>query len=340
MNLTEYWAALEEGDAQLAVKLAERALEDGEPLLDVLDVVCAAQAEVGRLWAADEWNIAQEHRATSISEEVVDALANRVQPTERRGSIVITCADGEWHALPSRVLSTAFRGSGYAVTFLGASVPARHLAQLLHEVGPDVTAISCALATRLPAAREMIEASRGAGIPVLIGGRGFGTDGRWGLALGANAWAPDARSAVRLVERGGLPVFVTPPPRHRAPADVLALLRRRRTEIVHESLQRMMADVPTVARYNAYQRGRAEEDLEHILDFLAAALYVDDASVFTEFIDWLREVLTARGVPTTTLVEGLQIVSAVLASEAGPYDRALDILRLGAELLQQPDAKT
>ena len=158
----------------------------------------------------------------------------RTSGQRRRGSIVMTCADGEWHALPSRVLSAALRGAGWSVTFLGASVPARHLAQLLHELGPDVTAISCALATRLPAAREMIEASRGAGIPVLVGGRGFGSDGRWGLTLGANAWAPDARSALAVVGDGTLPAFATPAPPHRARADTLAALRRRRPELVAE----------------------------------------------------------------------------------------------------------
>jgi methanogenic corrinoid protein MtbC1 len=329
VNFETYWSALASGDGALTVKLAERALDDGEPLLDVLDTVCAAQAEVGRLWADNAWSVAHEHRATSISEQVVDALAAHARPTARRGSIVMTCADGEWHALPSRVLTAALRGSGWAVTFLGASVPARHLASLLHELGPDVTAISCALATRLPAAREMIEASRGAGVPVLVGGRGFGTDGRWGLALGANAWAPNARAALRVVQDGSLPAFATPAPPHRAPADALAALRRRRPAIVAESMRRMTAGLSDVAGYDDYQRRRTEEDVEHILDFLAAALFVDDPALFTEFVGWLVEILAARGVPAATVARGLGVVAEVVDSEPGPYDRALDILRLG-----------
>jgi methanogenic corrinoid protein MtbC1 len=174
-----YWAAVALGEASAATRLAIEQYDAGVTMPVLLDeLVCVAQAEVGRLWAANEWNIAQEHRATSVSEDVVAALAARIETPATGRSVVISCAEGEWHALPSRVLSTALRAEGWRVTFLGASVPARQLAPMLQELGPDVTAISCALPARLFDAREMIEVSRSAGVPVLIGGRGFGPQGR------------------------------------------------------------------------------------------------------------------------------------------------------------------
>ena len=333
-----YWAAVAAGDPYAARRLALDALDGGIPVLDVLErLVLAAQAEVGRRWAADEWSVAQEHRATSISEDVVAALAARVpDPPPEARTIVMTCADREWHALPARALSLVFCSAGWQVIFLGAAVPVAHLASLLQDVGPDLTALSCTVPPRLFEAREMIEVSRDAGIPVLVGGRGFGTDGRWARVLGANAWAPDARAACALLRDAPPAAFTSPAPQLRAPDDDLAHLRGRRRAIAAASLSAMSAALPDVARYDRRQRARTEEDVEHILDFLAAALFVDDVTLFTEFVSWLAEILAARGVPGGTLRAGLEMVAGAVEAEAGPHSRSLDFLAAGAAEVPTP----
>lgn len=330
----DYWAAVTSGDAQAAASVLVHEYQSGAGLADMLDMVCFAQAEVGRLWAANEWNVAQEHRATSVGEEVIAALSAQLDPPAADGkTVVLTCTDGEWHSLPSKVLSAALRAAGHRVTYLGASVPARQLSQLVHELGPDVIAISCALPTRLPDARQMIETAREAGVPALVGGRGFGSDGRWASPLGANAWAPDARGAISILGGDELPAFATPAPPLRQPDDAIGFLRARAAEIVAASMSRMTAGLADVASYDSTQIDRTREDVHHILDFLSAALYVDDVVLFTDFVTWLDELLVARGVPTATLRRGLDVIAEVIASERGPYDRALDFLRTGANLL-------
>jgi methanogenic corrinoid protein MtbC1 len=52
---------------------------------------------------------------------------------------VVTCAEGEWHSLPARMVAEVLRLHGWQVTFLGASTPADHLRRLLTEVGIVVT---------------------------------------------------------------------------------------------------------------------------------------------------------------------------------------------------------
>ena len=127
-----YWDALSAGDPSSAVRVALDLRSSGTGVADILDdLVAAAQSEVGRLWAANRWNVAQEHRATSVSEEVVAALAATVQPTGDRGTAVVTCVDGEWHALASRVVASVLREGGWQVHHLGASVPVAHLVEFL-----------------------------------------------------------------------------------------------------------------------------------------------------------------------------------------------------------------
>lgn len=326
-----YWSALAEGDTTAAVAVVTAAHEAGAPLLDVLDVVCAAQAEVGRRWAANEWNVAQEHRATSISEDAVAALTTRTHKPATRGELVVTCADGEFHSLPSRVLSAALRDDGWRVTYLGASVPTRHLSALLHDVGPDATLLSCALPLRLFRAREVIEASRSAGVPVLVGGRGFGADGRWGLGLGATGWAADARTALERLRGGNLPAFADPAAPLVRPDDAFDRLAEARTEIAATAMRRMSGRLADVAAYDQRQRARTAEDVDFILDYLAAALVVDDTALFTDFVGWLTPMLGARGVPAATVVAGLHVVGEAIAAVAGELPRAAAILAAGAE---------
>jgi methanogenic corrinoid protein MtbC1 len=332
-----YWAALAAGDSAAAIAVATSEQQRGVALADVLtQLVCASQNEVGRRWAANEWNVAQEHRATSVSEDVVAAISAATASTGTGRGVLVTCADGEWHSLPSRVLAAVLRDAGCRVTFLGASVPTRHLTQLLDDVGPDVVAISCALPTRLFDAREMIEAARSTGTPVIVGGRGFGPDGRWGRALGANGWAPDARSAVQLIESGELPPFTTPVPPLAAPDDAIDRLRDSARVVVDETVQRMLARLPDVARYNRPQMARTEEDTAHIVNFLCAALFVDDEVLFIDFVGWLGHVLVSRGVAEATLAAGLREVGTTIETVCGALPRAQRFLAAGIAAASAP----
>ena len=236
------------------------------------------------------------------------------------------------------MLAAALRTAGHRVTYLGASVPVRHFAQLLHETGPDVTAISCALPTRLFEARRMIEVSREAGIPVMVGGAGFGPDGIWARTLGADAWAPDARGAALAMGAETLPIFTGSAPPLPAADGAVDDLRTRLPEIVASGMQIMRERMPDVAGYDTDQARRTAEDIEYIVEFLRAALFVDDVRLFTDFVGWLRAVLVARGVPAVTLSVSMRLVAQVIDSRPGPYERALHFLAHGAAAVEEPAA--
>ena len=170
-----YLDRLEEADEYGAIEVATGLLDAGVPAERVLlDLVVPAQVEVGERWARNEWSVAQEHAATHISERVVAAVAGYADPRPTRGRIVVACMDGEWHALPPRLVAEVLRLRGWQVTFLGASVPAAHLVSYLHRHDAYAVALACALPMRLPYAHRMIEACRRSDVPVVVGGRGFG----------------------------------------------------------------------------------------------------------------------------------------------------------------------
>ncbi|MFF5181405.1 B12-binding domain-containing protein [Micromonospora sp. NPDC000316] len=307
-----YVDCLADADEYAAIDVALGLVDAGVPPERVLlDLVAPAQSEVGERWARNEWSVAQEHAATHISERVVAAVAAHANVRPTGGRVVVACMDGEWHALPPRLVAEVLRLRGWQVTFLGASVPAAHLVSYLHRHDAQAVALACALPMRLPHAHRMIEACRRSDVPVVVGGRGFGADGRWAARLGA-AWAPDAPSASELIgDERALRRVPAAQLAHLAD-DEYASLVRRRGELIDSALTDLRERVPAARSYTAAQLDATVSDLGHIVDFLAAALYVDDASLFTEFVKWLVGILSSRGVPASAVGLTLEHYATVL----------------------------
>ncbi|MER5731224.1 cobalamin-dependent protein [Streptomyces sp. NPDC002138] len=324
------WDAVLAGDERTAVAAVRRALDDGaEPEGVLLDVIARVQGRIGGHWAANRINVAQEHAATAINERTVGAVAGhpaaRTEPS--RGRVVVACVDGEWHGLPARLVAEVLKLRGWQVDYLGAHVPTPHLVAHIHRTGPEVVALSSSIPTRLPTAHATITACQAAGAPVLVGGAAFGPDGEYARLLGADAWAPDARSAADLLERRPLPR----PRADHQPIDDLphladqeyTLVTRSRPQLVRAVLTALENRLPSMRGYDEAQRERTAEDLAHIVDFLGAALYTGDPELLSRFLLWTTGILEARGVPARSLPPALD----VLAGELKDFPRATDMLR-------------
>jgi methanogenic corrinoid protein MtbC1 len=330
------WDAVATADEYRATDIVLRALDDGvDPESVLLDVIAAVQGTVGEEWAANRISVAQEHAATSINERAVTALALHpaARTTARRGRITVACVDGEWHALPARLLAEVLKLRGWQVDYLGAQVPAHHLISHLHTTKADAVALSSSIATRLPTAHTAITACQAIGLPVLVGGAAFGPDGRYARLLGAQAWAPDARSAADRLAEGPLPR----PRADHQPMDDLPHLADQEYTMVARNSHALVRSVflaledafPAMRGYDDVQRERTAEDLAHIVEFLATALYLGDEELFTWFITWTAGILRARGVPAQSLPPALNL----FVHELKDFPRASRTLRRGIEAL-------
>jgi methanogenic corrinoid protein MtbC1 len=329
----EFFDALTRADEQGALDLAADLVRAGTPVTEVLlALVGPAQQRVGLLWQTGEWSVAREHAATCINERVVAAVGGRARGTGERGHVVLGCPDGEWHALPARIVGEVLRQHGWRVTFLGASVPTAHLISYLHEQGPDVVAVSCALPVHLPGAHRTIAAAQRTGTPVLAGGPGFGADGRWARRLGVDAYAATATEAVELLGGGGW-----------APAPAAAVsetggaeyagLRERRAALVREAVARLDGASPLAGGRDGLA-GDPDTDTGQLVDYLAAAVYLQDRDLLVDHVRWLAVVLAARGVP----VDGVRTVLEALTDGLHDFPSALDCLAHARTALVAPGA--
>ncbi|MER5885903.1 cobalamin B12-binding domain-containing protein [Streptomyces sp. NPDC001941] len=294
-------------------------LDDGlgaESLL--LDVLAPCQEEIGALWASGTLTVVQEHFATAISERAATlAMAHpSVRAIPPRGRITMACVPGEWHALAARLAADVLRLRGWSVTYLGPHVPTGQLARYLAGFEVGLLALSSSMTTRLPQAHAAIRAAHQTGVPVLAGGAGFGGRGEYGRRLAAEAVAVTARTAAELLDTTAFgPVRpltrVTFEPPH---VEEYLLLRGGRAALLGEITGRSREGEragdgdgasdgqDTGGRSSGRYGSGGYGDVEcagHVLDFLLAAVYMDDVTVLRDGVRWLGSVARPNTVSGT-----------------------------------------
>jgi methanogenic corrinoid protein MtbC1 len=305
------------GDATSAVRLGLNLLDQGASTeAVVVDLLAAAQQESGERWLRNEWTVADEHVVSGVTQRSLDAIANWVKPAAPSGSVVVACAEGDWHSLPAQMFSEALRSHGFEIAFLGASTPSDHVARLLTRVRPDALIVTCNLALFFAGVTTVADAAHRTGTPVIAGGRALRSGPARALRLGADAWTPDVATTVATLHEWA-DNRPSPPPVPTAFDGVPMVLDLDSQLLASAAFDSMTASRSWMSDLTTEQVARTREDLAFIVRFIAAARLVDDPAVFLEFLDWLNTLLGARGVPGTALVAGLEAL-APLVDNADP----------------------
>lgn len=201
-----YLAAVRAGERHRAFDLIEKARSADLDLRTLyLEVFQPALREVGRLWQENLLTVAEEHLATAITQAAMLRLYSHAEiPYGGSGPCVIAaCAETERHEIGLRMLCDFLDLEGWDTVFLGASVPAESLVQMVGERKPAVVALSCAIAPHLPQLRTTIAAVRDAAGTqqplILVGGRPFLDRPQLIHSVGADLTARDASEAARLL---------------------------------------------------------------------------------------------------------------------------------------------
>ena len=118
-EVQRYLRALGRGDRPAALHQVRSLRPAGHGVAALIqELLVPAQLAVGELWVADAWSVAQEHAATAISESVLNALAVQEAPpaSPHALTLVVTCVEQEWHALPALMVTEHLRAEGFTVS--------------------------------------------------------------------------------------------------------------------------------------------------------------------------------------------------------------------------------
>lgn len=273
----------------------------------ILDVLAPTQQQVGLLWQANCWSVAQEHAATAVVDGVLGAIA--LQTRSRRtaqGSVLVACVEGEYHSFPARLGVELLRYDGWEVTFLGSSLPASDLQTFVAVAAPDVVVLSCTVPLFLLGAARCFAALAEIGVPALAAGAGFGTTGHRAARVGASGWIGQGTSASAVIE--GLLTPAGPPKGRDAEAVQLELAAR---EVAAAALAQMSSRMPGLSLHSDLQV-RTETDVATIVSYLGLALDLDEPQLFAGFVSWLADVQRSRKLPPALVSDSLDVVADVL----------------------------
>jgi methylmalonyl-CoA mutase cobalamin-binding subunit len=256
-------------------------------------------------------SLAEEHLVSGVTQRALDAVASSLEPPAPGGLVVVACAEGDWHSLPAQMFAEMLRAHGFHVSFLGASTAAEDVSALIVRQRPDALAVSCSLPLSFIGVTRLVDAAHLHDTPALAGGRALGDGPDRAVRLGADAWAAgidDAVAVLRRWQHERPPISAEP-----TAVDPTALqLDLNAPAIATAALEAMSASHPPRAAYGGDQLAQMKEELELVTRFTAAAQLVDDPTVLTDMLVWVRTLLANRAVPPAAVTAGLTALAPLV----------------------------
>jgi 5-methyltetrahydrofolate--homocysteine methyltransferase len=193
------------GQAQEVEQGVQGALDKGIEADEILnESLIPAMGEVGKRFEEGEFFVPE----MLISARAMKAGLAILKPylvdsgVESAGIVAIGTVQGDLHDIGKNLVAVMLEGAGFEVRDLGVDVPPETFVDAANE-GAQVIGLSALLTTTMPKMEQTIQALREANVlnkvSVIIGGAPVTES--YAQQIGADAFAPDASSATRVVRQ-------------------------------------------------------------------------------------------------------------------------------------------
>jgi len=204
MNTTEtIYQNVLEGDAQAVEASVNKALQEGVPAETILkEGLISAMDQVGKLYEAGDFFVPEMLVAARAMQSGLRILKPQLVAggSKSGGTIAVGTVKGDLHDIGKNLVVMMLEGAGFEVKDLGVNVDPATFVKAAQE-GAQVLGMSALLTTTMNNMQATIEILKTAGLrnqlKVIIGGAPVTDD--FAKKIGADAFAPDASSAVRVV---------------------------------------------------------------------------------------------------------------------------------------------
>ena len=196
---------VQKGDTEATSRLIEQVLDSGESAESILyDGLVAGMNIVSEKFKNNECFIPE----VLVSARAMNQGLERLKPllaaanVEPRGKVVMGSIQGDLHDIGKNIVGMLLQGAGYEIIDLGADVSVQKFVDAARERQADVVGMSSLLTTTMVNMQSVISGLEGAGvrseIKVIIGGAPV--TAAFAEKIGADGYAPDAASAIDLVD--------------------------------------------------------------------------------------------------------------------------------------------
>jgi 5-methyltetrahydrofolate--homocysteine methyltransferase len=196
--------AVEVGDRTTAVRITREAVDEGVDPRTILAAMTAAMEVIGQRFQCSEIYVPEMlisaramKEATAVLEPVLTAAGVRPDHTAVIGTI-----KGDLHDIGKNLVAMMWKGANIEVVDLGTNVSAETFVTAAREHEASIVGISALLTTTMVGMKDVVAAIRAANlgdVKVIVGGAPVTAE--YAASIGADAYAPDAATAVEVAKR-------------------------------------------------------------------------------------------------------------------------------------------
>lgn len=203
VNLNEISKGIIDGDWGAVLELTKAALDGNVPAKEILNKgLIPGLKKVGDLFETGEYFLPE----LLISGEAASRAVELLEPalskgdTPPAGKYLIGTVQGDVHDIGKNIVIMMLKGNGWEVTDLGVDVSSEEFCSAVDKGDFDILGMSSLLTMTMPNTAKTINALKTAGlrekVKVMVGGAPVTQE--WADKIGADGYAPDASSAVRI----------------------------------------------------------------------------------------------------------------------------------------------
>ena len=194
------------GDTTIVESQVSKALDDGANARDILAKgLIGGMNVVGKRFRDGDMFLPEVLMSASAMHKGLDIvkplLAESGQPSAAK--VIMGTVEGDVHDIGKKIVGFLLQGNGFDVIDLGTDLKAEVFIQAIEKHKPDVLGMSALLTTTMLNMGKVIELLKEGGlrekIKVIVGGAPVSEE--FAKSIGADGYAPEAGSAVELVEK-------------------------------------------------------------------------------------------------------------------------------------------
>jgi corrinoid protein of di/trimethylamine methyltransferase len=199
--------AVQEGEDEDALALAQQAMAEEMDPLAVVDALTKAIREVGDRFERMEVFLPEMMLAAKAMQKALEPitpyLEERKAQRQRKGTVVIGTVEGDIHEIGKSIVALLLEVNGYVVHDLGPDVNALEFIKKAQQFEADVIGASALMTTTMPGQQEIVELLKDMNLRdrflVMVGGTPVTS--AWAEEIGADSWAENAMQAVTALDR-------------------------------------------------------------------------------------------------------------------------------------------
>ena len=201
-------SAMKSGDIDSSVELTKKVLEEGTPAKEIADSLIEAIREVGEAYEKFEVFLPEMMMASDAMIEIMKIVEPKLKEESpdaelRAAKIIMATVKGDIHEIGKNIVITLLNANRFDVVDLGADADSLDIVKTAERENASVIGLSSLMTTTMPGQKEVVGVLNDMGLrdkfKVIIGGAP--TTQEWADKIGADGWAGDASSAVKLAEK-------------------------------------------------------------------------------------------------------------------------------------------